>query len=97
MRNCIERYMHVVYNSEYISERNKFQNFSVDESLFGHINNKQIWILGSINTQTKEFRLEPTYDRTTETIKKFITFYIKTGNYINTDGFSSYDFLDEPG
>lgn len=97
MRKYIQQYLRVLYNSESISERNKFKYFSVDESLFGHRNNKQIWILGAINTQSKEFLIEPTYDRSLETIKTFIQCYILTGKYINNDGFPSYDFFDEAG
>ena len=63
MRKCIQQYLPVVYNNENISERNKFQYFSVDGLIFRQKNNKQILILGAINTQTKEFRLEPIYDR----------------------------------
>ena len=97
MRIYIQKYLLVVYNSENISKKNNFKNFAVDESLFGHRNNKQLWLLGAINTETQVFRIEPTYERTTENIKKFIGAYINTGNYIITDGFPSYDYLDQPG
>jgi len=61
--------MNIVHNCENRSERNKFKNSSLDEPLFFHRNNKKIWILGSINTQTKEFCIEHTHYRSSETIK----------------------------
>ena len=47
-------YIRIEYSTENICERNKFQYFS-DESLFSHRNNNQFRILGTINTQLKNF------------------------------------------
>lgn len=37
IRNSIYKYLLIVYNTEKISDKNKNENFSVDECLFGHV------------------------------------------------------------
>ena len=59
--------------------------FSVDESLFVHSNNKQVWIFGIIDNTNKDFRLDGTFNRDTASLKNFISKYVKTGNTIITD------------
>ena len=86
--------MHIFYESELIGPKNSHSYFTVDECLFSHKNGTQIWILWVINTQTKEFRLEATLDRSEVTLKKFITKYIEEGNSIITYGCSGYNFLN---
>lgn len=51
-------------------------------------------MLGIINNSTKEFRIEASFERDTPTIKKFISKYVETGNNIVSDGWSSYNYLD---
>ena len=41
IRNVIHQYMNIVYESEFISEENKREFFSADESLINHSNNTQ--------------------------------------------------------
>ena len=48
--------MLIVYCSEPIGRTNRGGFYSVDESLFNHIKDSQIWCLGIINNQTKVFR-----------------------------------------
>ena len=62
----------------------------------GHFHNKQLWVLGAINTQSKEFRIELYYERNEDILKKFITTYIDTSNSIITDGWPEYLFLNTP-
>ena len=50
-----------------------------------------------INTETKDFRLVVTKIRDTEKIKAFITRYIPPGNFIVTDGWGSYSWLNHFG
>ena len=66
----------------------------MDESLFGHRDNAQIWILGIIDTSSKEFRIEGSISRNSETLKKFINKIVKSGNTIISDHWVGYDFLD---
>ena len=94
LRTIIYDYMRIVYASEIFAPKNAHSFFAVDECLFSHKNGRQIWILGAINTQTKEFRLEATLDRSEATLKKFIMKYIEEGNTIITDGWAGYNFLN---
>ena len=41
LRNIIYKYLEVVYETEILGEENENVFFSVDESLFGHINGQQ--------------------------------------------------------
>lgn len=52
--------------------------------------------MGIINKQSKEFRIEPCYEKNDNILKKFITTYIDTGNAIITDGWPGYLFLNAP-
>ena len=76
IRNIIYKYMKFVYAQEFISKENVGENFSIDESLIGHVNNKQLWLIGIINNNTKEIRVEASFTRNSYTIKSFITSYI---------------------
>ena len=58
---------------------------------------KQIWVLNIINTVNKDFRINVTLSRDTPNLKKFITYFVPPGNNIITDGWSSYNFLNELG
>ena len=58
IRKIIYRYIKFVYQTEYIGEANLNNNFSVDESLMGNKNNRQLWLMDIINNNTKEKRLE---------------------------------------
>ena len=86
--------MKFLYEIEYIAEANANENFSCDESLIGHKNNSQLWLIGIINNSTKDYRIEATFQRDVNTMKEFITKYTIRGNNIITDGFSAYNFLN---
>lgn len=53
IRDCIYTYMRFLYETEYIAEANANENLSCDESLIGHKNNRQLWLIGIINNTTK--------------------------------------------
>ena len=77
-------------------EKNKDAFIAIDESLFSYINNEHIWLIGLIDTNNKYFRIEAVKDRGTETMKKIICHHIDIGNNIITDGWGSYQWLDNP-
>jgi hypothetical protein len=79
-----------------LGEADEHQYFAIDKSLFGHKHNKQLWLLGFVNTATKQFRVEATYEGDANTIKKFIIKHVDKGNFIITDGWSAYNFLENP-
>ena len=97
MRIIIHKYMRFVYETEIFAKENANGFYSIDESLIGHKNGNQLWLFGAINNISKEFRIEVCFERNTDTMKKFIEKYIPIGNTIITDGFPSYNFLDQEG
>ena len=93
-RDIIYRYLELTYQTELLGDLSQGGYFSVDESLFRHSDNAQIWILGIIDTSSKEFRLERYLSRNSEILKKFISKFAKSGNTIISDHWIGYDFLD---
>ena len=55
-----------------------------------------MWVIGLINNSTKAFRTQATYIRDENTLSKFIKKYVPRGNYIISDGWPAYNFLDSP-
>ena len=54
MRYIIYGYYFIQYKTETLSYKNNQSEFySIENSLFGHKNNKQIWMLGAINNINK--------------------------------------------
>jgi len=78
-----------------LGDVNQYGYFSVEESLFAHSHNKQVWILGIINNTSKDFRLDGIFNRDTNSLKNFITKYVKTGNTIISDSWRAYNFLGQ--
>ena len=68
LRKIIYKYMKILYKSEPISVKNKNEFFSMDENLINHKNGRQIWLLVVINNQTKDFRIEGTFNRDSSSI-----------------------------
>ena len=96
MRKIITKYLKILYQSERLGYKDLHKNFSVDESLINHSENRKIWLLGACDNETKEFRIEAAYTRDTATLKEFINTFIEPGNNIITDGWAGYNFLDQP-
>ena len=76
-RYYIATYLKHVYIIESISESNKNESFSIDESHFLNKNSDAIWVIGAINNSTKKFRLEISTIRNEAILKKFISLHIK--------------------
>lgn len=95
-RYYIANYYKHVYKIEDISEANKNDRFSIDESEFVNISNQPIWVIGIINNLTKNFLLEISKRRNEEVLKKIVTAHVKSGNTIVSDGWSGYNFLSRP-
>ena len=58
IKDVIYRYLFIQYRSEKFGDSNNSEYYSLDESMFRHKNNSQIWILGTINNSKKDFRIE---------------------------------------
>lgn len=65
------------YILEDISTHNKYEYFSVDESDFVKINGIILWVIGVLNNNTYELRLEVSYTRTEEVLKKLFRHMLK--------------------
>lgn len=68
LRDVINKYMKLIYESDKISTKNNRDYFSADESLINHKNNQQLWLIGIINNITKEFRIEASFNRDSNTL-----------------------------
>ena len=64
-------------------------------SCFTNIENKQVLVIGLINTETKEFGLIPTFKRDSIKLKEIIHKYIKRGNTIINDGWQRYSWINK--
>lgn len=91
--NC--KILKIEFQSSLLGNKNEGKYYVVDQILINHYDGKQIWLLGSCDNNTKEFRIEASYKRDSETLKEFITLYVDKGNTIITDGWAGYSFLDE--
>jgi len=96
MRYIIAHYMKDCYYLEKIADLNEHASISMDESLFVHQGNKQIWVAGLINNTSRKIRLEILPNRNAKTIKKIITNLVPTGNKIVTDRAIIYNWLSNP-
>lgn len=95
IRNFIHQYMNIIYETEFISEENKREFFSADESLINYSNNIQIWLLGVVNNNNKQFRIVGTTSRDANAISKFIQKFIFPGNAIISDSWPRYNWLND--
>ena len=71
------------------------ETFAIDESLFIHLDNRQLWVIGIINTITKKFRLELSFTRDASVLKNIIQKHIKKGNVIVSDAWAGYNWLSD--
>ena len=95
IRKYIYYYYLLEYNTEFIGDYNQNRYYAIDESMFCHdINKQQLWVLGLLDTKTKEFPLVVAKHRNTESLKSFIKKLIPEGNNLVTDGWHGYDWVD---
>ena len=91
IRTVLTKYYNILYQSEILGMKDCH---FCSESLFSHTDNEdKIWVLGIIDNQTKDFRLNISLKRDQNVLKSFITIYVELGNTIITDGWSDYNFL----
>ena len=58
MRLILAYYIKDCYAIEHITEENHNESNSIDESLFTHENNPQVWVMGMINNIIIKIQLE---------------------------------------
>ena len=68
---------------------------ALDESLWIHINQEQLWEVGAIETKSRKIRFYFIQERTSENLKIFVNNHIEAGTHITHDGWSRYNFLDD--
>ena len=72
IRAIISKYLLIDYGSSYLGYLNENKYFSTDKCNIVTICPNQIWLLGIVDNETKNFRITPTINRDTPTIKYFI-------------------------
>ena len=92
----MSNYMRIIYQLDCIAPTESHFHIAVDESLFTHIDGVQHWLIGLLNTETKDLRIEVVIDRREETLKTIIENHIGKGNYIISDACKGYAFLNAP-
>lgn len=95
-RIYIVNYMKDLYSIESIAPKNAYNHIASYEYLFTHLDGVQQWVIGLINAETNQLRLEVVTGRDEIYFKKIITTHINIGNYIITDLWRGYNFLDDP-
>lgn len=65
------------------------------ESLFCHSSGEQVWVVGMINSETKNLRLEIIENRNATTLQKIIEKHVFNGNIIVSDAWSGCSFLND--
>jgi hypothetical protein len=74
LRKSILHYIKETYYDK-MAEFNQLVNIAVDESFFCDFNgNQQIWLIGLVNIQTQDFRIEAVYERNSDILEKIIKF-----------------------
>ena len=96
IRNCIANFLKHQYRLKQIGGApEKHKIIAVDESLILHDNkDAMIWLVGAIDTETKELRLDIIKERNSTNLKIFINNHVESGTYIVHDGWRAYSFLD---
>ena len=78
IRKFIAEYLNHIYATKEISQINGHAPYAIDESLFAHINNIPIWVVGIVSTTNKEnLRLHTTKIRNSNYLRTYIHKYIE--------------------
>ena len=96
IRQCISEYIKYNYKIKQIGgspENNR--TVAIDETLIMHEGQKQIWLVGGIDTTTKAVRLDIVSERNSINLKYFVENHIESGTNISHDGWPGYNFLDD--
>ena len=74
MRKFIAEYLYNIYNTENISSNNGHNVYTIDEFMFSHHNNKQLWVVGIVCSTNKSlFLCNYTKIRNSDYLQRFIT------------------------
>lgn len=96
IRFYIGHYIKDQYSLEEFSIAGNHDYYAVDESEFVNLNNNLLWVVGIINTRNKKIRLEVTFVRNADTLKKIVTKHVKVDNILVTDQWPCYIWINYP-
>ncbi len=94
-RKAIANYIKSIYILEPLALVNANNHVSINENLFCHSSGEQVWVVGMINSETKNLRLEIVENRNATTLQKMIEKHVFNGNIIVSDAWSGYSFLND--
>lgn len=77
MRKIICKALKIKCQSSLLGHEKEGKYYFVDETLINHNDGKRIWLLGICDNNTKEFRIEVSYNRNKATLREFITSFAK--------------------
>ena len=86
-------YLRNIYALERLAPKNSNYVICADESLFTHKEGEQTWVLGLINLENNDIRLEIISNRNEATLKSIIEKHMGIGNTVYTDSWLGYNFL----
>ena len=95
IRNYIFHFYRHKYTLEKLTYLGENQKSAIDESLFVHMDGKQLWVIGIIFIESLNIRIEVSFERDTTTMKKIISKHIEQGNIIISDLWPAYNLLDD--
>ena len=90
-RYIIAHFIKDKYTLEKIPGQGNKEAFAIDESNFVNITNRNLRVEREVNINTKKLRLEISFERNIEFMKKFIYAHIMPGNIIITDAWGAYN------
>lgn len=96
MRKILATYIKDTHIIEPLGDDNSNDSISIEESLFTHKDQQQLWSAGLINNRIKVILLEIVKEKTSDINKKFINIFVSKDNIINTDGNLCYSWLNKP-
>jgi hypothetical protein len=67
---------------------------AINESLFSHDVQGQIWVIGGVDTKLKNIRLDITRHRNATNLEKFLLNHFREGIHFTHDWWSGYNFLN---
>ena len=96
IRNCLANFLKKQYRLKQIGGApEKHKIIAVDESLI--LNDDEgamIWLVGAVDTETKELLLDVIKERNSTNLKIFINSHVEPGIHIVHDGWRAYSFLN---
>ena len=96
IRQCFFEYIKYSYKfKQIVGPPKKNRTVAIDETLIMHEQQKQIWLVGGIDTTTKAIRLDIVPERNSINLKYFIENHIEPGTNISHYSWPGYSFPND--